>query len=191
MMQMKKFILLTVALCGLFCGCTEELAEPPANKEKSDMMTSDIIVKISVAETPATTTGDAPAEPVAFTGNDILWFNETTRELRFKDNQTMNVAFANRPGFSNSGVLKFYLGDEFLFTSLICINSADAPVYRSLVLYYNRNENRYFLLESYPPASNNPPSAADPPRDNNNHGSATAEWAKFINRLKQEGRHKN
>ena len=42
----------------------------------------------------------------SFTGDVILWFNETTRELRFKDNDAMPKAFDART------TMQFKLNDE-------------------------------------------------------------------------------
>ena len=65
-----------VFLCG---GC-----HPGTEEEISGQTTSQLIVK---AESKDVVTRSADGQDVVvFTGNDILWFNESTREIRFRDN---------------------------------------------------------------------------------------------------------
>ena len=192
MKQMKGPLLIFTALCCLFCGCSEEFFNP----EDTEIETAPegkagetLIVRIVAAET---TTGETShvVNPIAFTGNDILWFNETTNELRFKDNQSMVTSLLKSPGFSNTGLLKFYIGDEYLFTSNIYVNSTTSQIYNSLVFFYNQKENKFFLLESYPPVANFPNLGVTSDSQRGDIKSNVSDaWNKFISQLKSEGRY--
>jgi len=95
-------------------------------------------------------------------------------------------------GFPNVRVIKFYIDNEFMFSSMFFISSASTQFCNSLVLFFNTNENKYYLLDGYPPDSGDIASA---PNDQNsrdeNMQNIKAEWALFIDRLKKEGRHVN
>ena len=138
---------------------------------------------------------------IVFTGNDILWFNETTKEIRFNDNFSMKDVFS---GFRS---LKFYMDGKYLFSSMIYVNSTSSQVFNSLVFYYNMMENKYFLLDGYPDINNgdvlidrwlSTGSNSLVPATNEliqqirdeNRQQIESEWEKFISQLKKEGRYK-
>jgi len=125
-------------------------------------------------------------EAIIFTGDQMLWFNETTKEIRFKDNSAMKAAF------TNVQVIKFYLADEFLFSAFVRVNSPSSEIINSLVFYYNPTENKYYLLDGYPPdnLSQNQPVPPDTSgaREQNMNQIATG-WDKFINQLKKDKKH--
>ena len=173
---MKAAILCFMALAGLSLGgCRPESEELP----NSDL--SGIIVKASNGGT----TADGAEEQVVFTGGDILWFNKTTKELRFKDNLSNNPD-NNSVLFAASGrKIKFYLNDEYLFSSLVYISGMNPPVGDALIFYYNGTENRFYLTDKYPPSMGESTGSGISPG-----GELEAEWNRFIGQLKKEGRYK-
>ena len=87
--------------------------------------------------------------------------------------------------------VKIYIGNEYLFSSMICVSSLNSQIFNSLVLYYNMVENKYYLLDGYPEvAVLSDPQEAQKLR-NENKQTIASEWKKFINQLKKEGQYKN
>jgi hypothetical protein len=160
-----------MAFCiTLAAGCSKtDSVEPPTET------TSQVIAKVS----------NTNAEQIVFTGDDILWFNGRTKELRFRNNysnKTMLDAIT-------AHAIKFYINDEYLFASILCVSSLSSQVFNSLVFYYNMIENKFFLADGYPEASVLPdPQKAQEERDENKRKIAN-EWNKFVNRLKLEGKY--
>jgi hypothetical protein len=172
----EKTLLVMLLICILSSGCRPALDDIPEQTEPI------IIVKAISAETGtrSTNTGET-----VFTGNDILWFNESTKELRFRDN------VSNKPIIFNTRMIGFYIGDEFLFSSMINVSSLSSQIFNSLVFYYDITGNRYFLLDGYPEAS----VLSDPQKTqelrNENRQKIASEWSKFIEQLKIEDKYKN
>ena len=186
---MKHFlmtVLLITALCLIVSGCSDELVKDNPSVTSSGNI-SEIIVRGANMETDVNTTPLSDvAEPIVFTGDDILWFNETTREIRFKS----SVANDRNPIISNHQTLRFYFGDEYLFSSLIYVNSISSQVFNSLVFYYSILENKYFLLDGYPPDTSvfQDTQNANQSRDDNRK-QIESQWTIFIDQLKKEGKY--
>jgi hypothetical protein len=180
---MKATVLFFIALTGLsLAGCRPESEDLPVQTG------SDIIVRASNAEEGVTVRSGTP-EPVVFTGDDILWFNETTKELCFKNNFSNSPA--NNSALYATRAVKFYINDEYLFSSMIYVSDFSSQTFNSLVFYYNVTENRYFLRDGYPDAAVLPnPQKAQELRDENRRKIAP-EWNRFIEQMKREGRYKN
>ena len=178
---MKKIILLfTTLVCVLSSGCSSEIKDAEAYygfslKDK----TSKITVRAPLFETVESSASDVKGQ-VVFTGDDILWFNETTKELRFKDNN------AKKTVVSTHETLSFYIDDEYLFTASTYSSGANAnyQTFSGLLFYYNSTENKYYLIDGNELASSDRESPL-------NASSETSEWSKFINQLKKEGRYNN
>jgi len=175
---MKKIVFLFAVLCFLISGCSKEIAT--SADVLAELSVTGIIAWAATIETDAKSKQEA--ERIVFTGNDMLWFNETTKEIRFKDNSSLKTAIANVQA------LKFYIDNEFLFTSYVLQSSANTQIINSLVFVYNTIENKYYLLDGYPPVTNELPPTANDARDKNNQSIAT-EWSLFINQLKKEGKY--
>ena len=77
----KMYLLFLSVICLLSGGCEQELEE-----DKPDTTLSEIIARASHTETfmRSSFVADKGRESVVFTGSDILWFNETTKEIRFQ-----------------------------------------------------------------------------------------------------------
>jgi len=195
---MRIMGLFTVVLCFFLSGCSkfeEEAIERSA--------VSGIIAKSVNGKIPAPM--DEISKSIVFTGADILWFNESTKEIRFKDNLSMQSVF------THVQEIEFYIESEYLF-SAVYVNSLNSQIINSLVFYYNILENKYFLLDGYPPDTSvisglsktedltndhfpdYPPDTLflDPQqiqdlRDKNMQNIEPA-WTKFIDQLKKETR---
>ena len=190
---MKKVFLFIAVSSLLLSGCLTDVLEDGATG-KTEIEPKITVRALNVdAATGSVVQSDVLGQ-VVFTGNDILWFNETTKELRFKDNMLYNPA--NNPVFLNTRAIGFYIGGEFLFSSMVYVDSSISQIFDSLVLYYNTVENKYFLLDGYPPNDSNdllPNGNASfeiPPREKNRNTIAV-EWNKFVNQLKAEEKYKN
>ena len=175
--KMKKLILLfTTLVCVLSSGCSSG-GELMAEDLKS--MMSKITVRAPLFETVESSASDVKGQ-VVFTGDDILWFNETTKELRFKDNN------AKKTVVSTHETLSFFIEDEYLFTASTYSSGANAnyQTFSGLLFYYNSTENKYYLINSNELVSSN--DIMETPHDAPDRSSV---WSKFIDQLKQEGRY--
>jgi hypothetical protein len=143
---MKKRISLFIAVwCFLISGCAEDFTAKDASTPSVSETAAGIVVRASNEEpNTRSTIRSTVDEPVVFTGNDILWFNETMKELRFNDN------FSKKDVFSGFRSFKFYMDGEYLFSSMIYVTGLSSQVFNSLVFYYNITENKYFLHDGYP-----------------------------------------
>jgi hypothetical protein len=180
---MKMSILFFTGLMFLpQAGCQPEAEEP------GELPESGIIVR-AASEEAATKTAlrGAGEEVVVFTGEDILWFNETTGELRFINNSSNAGSLT---GLATTA-LRFYIGDEYLFSSMIRVSDLNSQIFNSLVFHYSQIENKFYLRDGYPQAdvlSN--PQMAQEIRDENMRKIAS-EWSVFIAQLKKEERYRN
>jgi hypothetical protein len=179
---MKNIILIqTVAFCiavATGCGRTED-------EGQSTEMASKLIIRASHQEVSTRAGSDTNTEQIVFTGDDILWFNETTKELRFKNNYSYKTVWEA----ITANAIKFYINDEYLFSSMLCVSSLSSQTFNSPVFYYNMIENKFFLTDGYPAASVLPdPQKAQAERDENMIKIAD-EWNKFLDQLKLEGRY--
>lgn len=181
---MKKIFLLFVSvICFLSGGCEHEME---IEKDKPDNTLSEIIARASHTETfMRSSPMNLRKESIVFTGSDILWFNETTKEIRFKENLLMKDVISIHQS------VKIYIDNEYLFSSIICVSSLNSQIFNSLVLYYNIVENKYYLLDGYPDTSVlSEPQEAQRLRDENRQ-IIVSEWKKFIDQLKKENRYKS
>ena len=178
-----KICLSVIMMCILFTGCNK-------NDEETTQIPSALIFKGATNEVSPrsgeVSTFSEDAESVIFTGNDILWFNGTTKEIRFKDNMYQKQTLS----FDLFRSIKFYINDEYLFSSMIFASDLNSEIFSSLVFYYNIMENRFFIQDGYPDISvlHNYPEEQNL-RDENMQ-EIEEEWGKFIDQLKQEGRYK-
>jgi len=173
--MIRMILLIATFGCVLLTGCRSESEEIPVQTA------SKIIIKAANADL---TTINTPTDPAIFTGNDILWFNETTKELRFQDNISIKPAAFNLPG------INFYIDEEYLFSSMTYVNSSSSQTFNSLVLYYDILGNKYYLTDGYPEVSvlSDPQKAQE--QRNENMQKITAEWNIFIEQLKKEDKYK-
>jgi hypothetical protein len=124
-------------------------------------------------------------EPIVFIGEDILWFNGTTKEIRFKDNVLVRTKILS----TQYKTIKSYIDDEYLFSSLICVSEINSQIYNSLVLFYSQTENRFYLKDGYPDALVTDASQAIQALRNENRKKIEPQWNQFIDELKKGERY--
>lgn len=177
---MKRFYLfLSVLFIAIgMCRCTNDELNLSSEEEYSKLA-----VKTAIKAND-TKSVDEPAETVLFTGNDILWFNEATNEIRFKENyyQYKHIPFDTD--------IKFYLENEYLF-SLIKVSDINSQIYNSPVLQYNITKNKFYINDGYPVITVlKPQKEIQEERDRNMQAIAN-EWDKFIRYLKKANKYIN
>ncbi len=159
-----------------FYGCSNsEDADDPGD----DPSASALVFKL----VPNTT--ENGLDTLTLKGNNIQWYNESTKEVRFTD----NYAIAQSISFANYKSVKFYIRSNYLFSSLMFATGINSQTSSSLVFYYSATENRFYLKDGYPDVSVlSDPQAEQQLRDENTKKIAD-QWALFINQLKLEGRY--
>ena len=198
----KTISIFVPVMCFLLSGCMKENMPEEVGPDKESPSFSlsglpEIIVTASNVETATSQNmRNADDDPVVFTGRDILWFNETTKELRFHDN------YAKKDVFTGFRFVNFYINYTFLFSSVINVNSTSSQVINSPVFYYNIMENKYYILDGYPAINegNNWPDRNGTLSSGNeiiqqirdeNMQEIESEWNIFIALLKENGKLKN
>jgi hypothetical protein len=176
---MRTIILLLCLSIATACSKTDE----------QEQLSSHLIFKSS-QEPALTRTGGINLEEAGgggqnvFTGDDILWFNTSTRELRFKNNISQKEIIAALLSRS----IMFYIDDEYLFTTMTCVSDLNSQTCDSPVFYYSQIENRFYLKDGYPDIAFLQNSAAHQSLRNENTEKIRYEWDKFINQLRIEGK---
>lgn len=163
-------LLISFLVFVLFSGCEKNENEVTFDSSK--------IVAVGV-DTKAATDRSAQSSladnNIVFTGDDILWFNSKTREIKFKE---MSSPIGVLPMYKE---IQFKMGDEDLFNAITWVWDANSQIFNDLVLYYDYRTGSYFLHDSYPVHI-----LTDLAKENKEKRSEA--WAKFINQLKQERR---
>ncbi|MDR1723919.1 MAG: hypothetical protein LBR84_08310 [Tannerella sp.] len=182
---MKNSVLIfTLAVSTLLSGCRKDEENGIEQTSKLIAKASNEIVATfaSAADLRASVEAD---EPIIFTGNDILWFDGATGEIRFRDNM------ANTNSLSLWRSVKFYIGDDYLFSSMIFVSDLSSAIYNSLVFYYSIIENKFYLADGYPMDTSvlSDPQKAQDERDDNMR-KIENEWNKFITLMKQEEKYR-
>ena len=175
-MKTKRLFLATAVLSLCLFSC--ENSGIDTNEDVSE--TKSILVKgISVDEqnAEAGVQNDSLSEnPIAFTSEDIEWFNTTTREIRFKD----GIEPAKTLEIYNKIV--FELDGETLFTAETIFPISSKLIY-DLVLYVeNKGQYKYFLHDAYPAW------ASETDEAKANAQKRAEGWNKFLQHLNNENR---
>ena len=172
---MKRFYLfLSILFLTIFMSSCSNDASNPSPEEGY----SKLIIK---AETKS---ANEPTEEIIFTGDDILWFNGTTKEIRFKDN------YYQQNSISLYANIKFYLDDEYLFSTLTRVSDVNSQIFNSPVFYYSIIENKFFINDGYPDiAVLGSLTEIQKIRDENMQVIAN-EWDKFIGYMKKVNKYK-
>jgi len=111
-----------------------------------------------------------------FTGKDILWFNETTEEIKFKDGPMLKKFQENWASYHYA---TFFLENEELFT--IFISKAMMSYTHDDLTLIDVGGYKYYLSDGYPHSGYGHPLKKE---------KRSAAWEKFIDQLKEEGRYK-
>jgi hypothetical protein len=119
---------------------------------------------------------------VVFTGKDILWFNETTRELRFRQNYS-NMSIINE--VRDFGI-QFFISDEFVLFTPVYIGVWNYRIINQPVLHYDIINNKYFILDGFPEVALLPDPAQQQWVRDQNSKAIEHEWARLMEQLKKE-----
>lgn len=161
--QVYLFLLIMASMFGLFsCNINN-----PLNSNESKL----------VLKVPSQSKVNS-SDSVIYTGKDIQWFIESTGELQFVNPPTSQK-------FQTFGKIKFYLGNDSLFTASVVLDFMSSTR-NDLVLHLN-SVGKFYLEDGYPAYIDNLGSTTL--RAQNKEKRAAA-WALFIAQLKTEGKYK-
>ena len=121
---------------------------------------------------------------VLFTEDDIEWFNETTREIKFRD--TVEPLYKKCRVLSS---IEFRLGNVTLLSDVTSVSLLCSQVFFDLVLLYGKIENGevtdgYFLNDCYPTI----PGVMADERVRANRERRAPQWEAFIRHLESKGK---
>lgn len=110
-------------------------------------------------------------DSTAYVSNDFVWYNATTKELKFVNPPTLQK-------FQSYGQVKFYLGSDSLFTAKIATDAMSSIV-NDLVLYL-KTDGKFYLEDGYPL------NLGDATLRVQNKDKRAAAWNKFIIQMKKD-----
>lgn len=179
---MKQTILLHALMLGMASATTG--CSTADDREEQKVQASKLIFKVPRQEVVTKAGDGTEVEQTIFTGDDILWFNASTGEIRFNNNISQKKII--------EGVLartiRFYIDDEYLFSSLINVSDISSQIYDSPVFHYSIIENRFYIRDGYPDVSVLQNSEKHQKMRDENMSKIKPEWDRFINRLQVEGK---
>lgn len=151
---MKPTVYLTLAIVtSLFCSCST-----------TDTI-SDSVLYLKVTSTLS------GKDSTAYVSNDFVWYNATTKELKFANPPTLQR-------FQSYGQVKFYLGNDSLFTAKV-VTDAVSSIANDLVLYM-KTDGKFYLEDGYPL------NLGDATLRTQNKDKRAAAWSKFIIQMKKD-----
>ena len=151
---MKPTVYLTLAIVtSLFCSCST-----------TDTI-SDSVLYLKVTSTLS------GKDSTAYVSNDFVWYNATTKELKFANPPTLQR-------FQSYGQVKFYLRNDSLFTAKV-VTDAVSSIANDLVLYM-RTDGKFYLEDGYPL------NLGDATLRAQNKDKRAAAWSKFIIQMKKD-----
>ncbi len=162
-----KYWLLICTLLFSFCSCSD--SELPKDVQKSKITA---IVRYNITS-KANSDGSEPK--LLFTGDDIAWFNPTSREIKFTTVKSEPFSF---PMYAQ---IDIKLKNETLFTIVAHINETVNRAYDDLVLFYDLENSKYYLYDNYP-------NYWSPETTEINRQHRKVNWNKFLEQLKKENR---
>lgn len=166
---MKKYLMyLCTILFGIagVCACDD-----------NDDSTSNLSSKIQAYGVQTRSVANDNSNLV-FSGDNIEWFDPTTREIKFKGVEPNYDIF---PIYTK---IEFRADGKSLFTACSFVTSFNSQSFYDLVIYYDITLHKYFLDDCYP--------NTDQIRNHEevalNKAARTEQWQEFINTLKSENR---
>lgn len=151
---MKPTVYLTLAIVtSLFCSCST-----------TDTI-SDSVLYLKVTSTLS------GKDSTAYVSNDFVWYNATTKELKFANPPTLQR-------YQSYGQVKFYLGNDSLFTAKV-VTDAVSSIANDLVLYM-KTDGKFYLEDGYPL------NLGDATLRTQNKDKRAAAWSKFIIQMKKD-----
>ena len=164
---MKNIAMLIVGLFA-FCSCND--TDTPQKMQQSQ------IIAVTSYEGKAKTIEEEQTESkLLFTGNDIAWFNTTSREIKFSTIKTEPFSI---PPYAH---IDIKIENETLFSIVAHINASADRAYDDLVLFYDLKTSKYYLYDNYP-------NYWSPVSTKQNAQKRASGWNKFLKQLSKEGR---
>lgn len=171
---------MAIAIAGTtMTACISDINEP----EKSfttDPAEENMFYACGVSENQTRSAADT--ETILFSEDDIVSFNVTTREIKFKDME--EPLYRRLKPFHE---IEFHLGDEVLFTVSSFVGLWDSRIFDDIVLCYGNLESitidgKYYLYDCYPPQF------ADTEAVKANREKNKTRWETFIRYLGSKGK---
>ena len=157
-----------------------ELWESPLNWEIIYLSKSKIHAILYACGLKDHTRSETEGETILFSEDDIVSFNVTTREIKFKDMEP--PLYQRLKPFHE---IEFHLGDETLFTVSSFVGLWDSRIFEDIVLCWGNQENialdGYYLYDCYP-------FGLDTESVRANREKNKAQWKTFINYLASKGK---
>lgn len=110
-------------------------------------------------------------DSTAYVSNNFVWYNATTKELKFANPPTLQK-------FQSYEQVKFYVGSDSLFTAKIVTDAVSAIV-NDLVLYM-KTDGKFYLEDGYPL------NLGDATLRAQNKDKRASAWSKFIIQMKKD-----
>lgn len=115
---------------------------------------------------------------LVFSGDNIEWFNATTREIKFKGVKPSVDIF---PVYSK---IEFRIDGKSLFTASSFVVDYYSQSFYDLVIYYSHEQRKYYLDDCYP--------NSDQIRNHEevalNKAARAEQWQEFLNTLSLENK---
>lgn len=111
---------------------------------------------------------------IVFTGNDIQWFDQNTREIKFKKNIDCSV-------FQTYQKIHFNLDGKFLFTAQTYASQHHSFIIKDLVLFIDQFTQKCYLHDCYPLSV-----AENDPETKTNKEKRFDTWNSFLMQLRTE-----
>jgi GH24 family phage-related lysozyme (muramidase) len=182
------FLLLWVLIIGIaLTGCDGK----ESNDRQEEENTGENVARLKFLASSGSVTKSATETPeqddfVFFINDDLEWYNGRTGEMKFKSQLPPIDTVVMKS-------LKFYLGDEYLFSSVMTtwVNAGyQSEICNSLIFYYTAVENKYFLKDGYPDVGTISDREGIQEIRDENMEKIDRQWKRFIATLKEEGKYK-
>lgn len=160
------FISIVICLAFVFSSCEGR------SSEESDSL---ITAMGEVAHSPVKDKEViSNSSDIVFTGNDIQWFDQNTREIKFKKNIDCSV-------FQTYQKIHFNLDGKFLFTAQTYASQHHSFVIKDLVLFIDQFTQKCYLHDCYPLSI-----AENDPETKTNKEKRFDAWNSFLMQLRTE-----
>lgn len=164
----KNLFFLCVILLGIvgICACDDN--ENGTSNQSSKIQAYGIVQTRSAEDNPT----------LVFSGDNIKWFNSTTREIKFKGVEPSSDIF---PIYTK---IEFRTDGKSLFTACSFVSDVNSESFYDLVIYYDTALHKYFLDDCYP----NTDQIRSHKEVAMNKVARVDQWEDFLNTLRSENR---
>jgi len=156
---MKSTVYLIVTSVVLVFGCFSCASTTPTDD-------TDSLIYLKVKSTQ-----QAGKDSIAYLSTDFVWYNASTKELKFNNPPTFQK-------FQSFGQVKFYLGADSLFTAKI-VTDAMSSIANDLVFHF-KSDGKIYLEDGYPISQGDSTLRAQ------NKEKRAASWNRFVIKMKKD-----